>query len=521
MSDEITTSQEAEAQDNPVEAPVQETAQETAQEEVSFADMLAEQETTQVRPQVGQKVQGTVIEVTEDSVFVNIGAKIDGIMDRKDFVDSEGKIDVAVGDSIEAYITRANSQEIVLSRSMGGTGMAAIEQAKESGVPVDGRVLETCKGGYRVEVLGKTAFCPGSQMAPGNAESLIGTTIQFIITRVESRGRNIVVSHRALADRLREASLAKLLEDVREGDIVEGKVTRLAPFGAFVELVPGVEGMVHLSELSWSRIMKADEVVKTDDIVQAKILKISKEKSRDGNEHTRISLSIKAALGNPWDDVEHNLPPAGSIVEGKVMRLAPFGAFVEVCPGIEGLVHLSEMSWTRRVNRPEEVVKPGDVVQVKIKEINAESRRVSLSLRDAQADPWADVESRFPAGSTVQGTVESQSKFGVFVSLAPGITGLLPEAIMRATKTAAQFQKLEKDAPVTLEVQRVDATARRITLVPEGGVQNEQPREKKDGGERRGRKSGDQSWRQHQKTESAGGDNIMAQALQRAMQNKS
>ncbi len=310
MSDEITTSQEAEAQDNPVEAPVQETAQETAQEEVSFADMLAEQETTQVRPQVGQKVQGTVIEVTEDSVFVNIGAKIDGIMDRKDFVDSEGKIDVAVGDSIEAYITRANSQEIVLSRSMGGTGMAAIEQAKESGVPVDDRVLETCKGGYRVEVLGKTAFCPGSQMAPGNAESLIGTTIQFIITRVESRGRNIVVSHRALADRLREASLAKLLEDVREGDSAEGKGTRLAPFGAVVELVPGVEGMVHLSELSWSRIMKADEVVKTDDIVQAKILKISKEKSRDGNEHTRISLSIKAALRRHWDDVGHDLPPA-------------------------------------------------------------------------------------------------------------------------------------------------------------------------------------------------------------------
>ncbi|MDO5537321.1 MAG: S1 RNA-binding domain-containing protein [Desulfovibrionaceae bacterium] len=518
MSDEITTSQEV--TETPAEAP----AQEAAQEEVSFADLMAQQEAAQqVRVQVGQKVQGTVIEVTDDTVFVNIGAKIDGIMDRKDFLDSEGNMDIAAGDPIEAYITRANSQEIVLSRSMGGTGMAAIEQAKDSGVPVDGRVIETCKGGYHVEVLGKTAFCPGSQMAAGSAEALIGTTLQFIITRVESRGRNIVVSHRALADRQREANLARLLEDVREGDVIEGRVTRLAPFGAFVELVPGVEGMVHLSELSWSRIMKADEVVKVDDTVQAKILKISKEKGRDGNEHTRISLSIKAALGNPWDDVEHNLPAPGSIVEGKVMRLAPFGAFVEVCPGIEGLVHLSEMSWTKRVNRPEEILKPGDVVAVKIKEINAENRRVSLSLRDAQEDPWADVETKFPVGSIVEGTVESQSKFGLFVCLAPGITGLLPEAIMRATKTAAQFQKLEKDSPVTLEVQRVDAVARRITLVPEGAQQEQQPREKREGGERKGGKKGeDQSWRQHQKTEAAadGGLNLMAQALQKAMQNK-
>ena len=492
-------------------------------EEENFAAMFeaSQEENSQVRPQVGQKVTGKVIDLTDDSVFVNIGAKIDGVMDRKDWVDSDGAINLAVGDSVEAYVTRANSNEIVLSRSMGGTGMAAIEQAKESGVPVDGRVIESCKGGYHVEVLGKTAFCPGSQMAPGNAESLIGTTVQFIITRVESRGRNIVVSHRALADRIREASLAKLLEDVQEGDIIEGKVTRLAPFGAFVELVPGVEGMVHLSELSWSRIMKADEVVNTGDTVQAKILKISKEKGRDGNDHTRISLSIKAALGNPWDDVENNLPKAGTIVEGKVMRLAPFGAFVEVCPGIEGLVHLSEMSWTKRVNRPDEVVKPGDMVQVKIKEINAESHRVSLSLREAQDDPWADVETRFPAGSTVQGTVESQSKFGLFVCLAPGVTGLLPEAIMRATKTAAQFQKLEKDAPVTLEVQRVDPVARRITLVPEGGVPADQPREKKEGGERKGKKNEDQSWRQHQKSEDSSSDGtLMAQALQKAMQNK-
>ena len=329
----------------------------------NFADLLASQENSQVRVQAGQKVTGTVIEVTDDAVFVNVGVKIDGVMDRKDFIDNEGNLTVKAGDEIEAWVTRATSQEIVLAKSMNGAGMAAIEDAKENAIPVDGRVIESCKGGYHVEVLGKTAFCPGSQMAAGDADSVVGRTLQFLITRVESRGRNIVVSHRALLDREREANLEKFLAEVKEGDIVEGTVTRLAPFGAFAELAPAVEGMVHLSELSWSRVMKADEAVSEGQKIKVKVLKISKEKGRDGREHTRISLSLKDAMGNPWDDEASKLV-IGDVVEGKVVRLAPFGAFVEVLPGIEGLVHVSEMSWGRRVNKPEEVVKAGDVVNL-------------------------------------------------------------------------------------------------------------------------------------------------------------
>ena len=269
--------------------------------------------------------------------------------------------------------------------------------------------------------------------------------------------------------------------------------------------------------------MKADEVVKPGDTVQAKILKIGKEKGRDGNEHTRISLSIREAQGNPWDQIETIVAAPGSIVEGKVMRIAPFGAFVEIAPGIEGLVHLSEMSWTQRVNRADEIVQPGQVVRVKIKEINTENRRVSLSLRDAEGDPWADVETRFPVGSVVEGKVESQSRFGLFVTLAPGITGLLPEGIMRQSKTEQEYQKLEKDAPVTLEVQRVDPVARRITLVPEGmQPQPKEPRERKEKPSRKGGSSNN-DWHKHQKTEQdeAGSfSNTLAQALQRAQENK-
>ena len=491
----------------------------------NFAEMFkASQENAQGRVKQGDKVTGTVIDVTDDSVFVNVGVKIDGIMDRKDFIDNEGNLTVKVGDEVEAYVTKATSQEIVLSRSMNGAGMAAIENAKDAGIPVEGRVIDACKGGYHVEILGKIAFCPGSQMAAGEPESLPGQTFQFLITRVESRGRNIVVSHRALVDREREASLEKFLSEVKEGDIIEGKVTRLAPFGAFFEVAPAVEGMIHLSELSWSRVVKADEAVSVGQEVKVKLLKVSKEKGRDGREHTRISLSLKQAQGNPWDDAASKLV-IGDIVEGRVVRLAPFGAFVEVLPGIEGLVHISEMSWGRRVNKPEEVVKPGDTVKVKIKDVDLENHRVSLSMRDAEGDPWADVETRFPVGASVTGKVENHSKFGLFVTLAPGITGLLPEGVMRATKTAAQFQNLEKDAEVELEIQRVDPAARRITLAPKG-VEMPAPKEQEASsgkperkGGRPGREPEDNSWRQHQKSGSSN-NSVMFQALQEALKAK-
>ena len=258
--------------------------------------------------------------------------------------------------------------------------------------------------------------------------------------------------------------------------------------------------------------------------MKVKLLKVSKEKGRDGREHTRISLSLKQAQGNPWDDAASKLV-IGDIVEGRVVRLAPFGAFVEVLPGIEGLVHISEMSWGRRVNKPEEVVKPGDTVKVKIKDVNLENHRVSLSMRDAEGDPWADVETRFPVGASVTGKVENHSKFGLFVTLAPGITGLLPEGVMRATKTAAQFQNLEKDAEVELEIQRVDPAARRITLAPKG-VEMPAPKEKEASsgkperkGGRPGREPEDNSWRQHQKSGSSN-NSVMFQALQEALKAK-
>lgn len=481
----------------------------SAQEEgfEDFAAMLAAHGTSSGRLQPGQKVTGTVIAVTGDSVFVDVGIKVDGIMDRKDILDAEGKESAGPGDSVEAWVIAVSPQEIRLSRSMSGSGVAALEEARDAGLPVDGRVTAACKGGYSVEVLGKTAFCPGSQMdaaALGDAESLVGRSLQFLIIRVESRGRNIVVSRRALLEREREEQLDKLLESLSIGDTVEGRITRLATFGAFLELAPAVEGMIHLSELSWSRVSAADEVLSPGDLVRAKVLAISK----NDKGQVRISLSRKQAEGDPWLDASERLK-VGDVVQGKVMRLAPFGAFVEILPGIEGLVHISEMSWSKRINKPEEVLTPGESVSVKIKDVNADARRVSLSLRDAEGDPWQDAAQRFPVGSMVNGTVESRSQYGLFVTLAPGVTGLLPAGVIKNARNAGQYSKLDKGDAVTLMVQNIDSVAHRISLAPEGSEAASAV--------------DDKAWKQHAAAggaPSGAGINIMAQALQKAMQKK-
>ncbi len=479
----------------------------SAQEENAedFAAMLAAHEATAIRLQPGQKVKGTVITISGDNVFVDVGIKVDGVMERKDILDAEGKQSVGPGDSVEAWVIGVSSNEIRLSRSMSGSGVAALEEARDAALPVDGRITAVCKGGYTVEVLGKSAFCPGSQIGVPDVEdaaSLVGRGLQFLVTRVENHGRNIVVSHRALVDRERAEHLETLLDTLKIGDTVEGKITRLAPFGAFMELAPSVEGMIHLSELSWAHITAADEAVTPGDMVRAKVLSIAK----DDKGRVRISLSCKQVEGDPWAHVEERLT-TGAVVQGKVTRLAPFGAFIELLPGVEGLAHISELSWAKRVSKPEDVLTAGESVAVKIKDINLESRRITLSVRDAEGDPWQEAAQRFTVGTSVTGTVESKSRYGLFVTLAPGITGLLPAGVIK-TKAGAHYSDLDKGDAVTLVVQNLDSTAHRISLVPEGVEATPT--------------DDDKAWKQHARVGDARGSGmtLMAQALQNALKKK-
>ncbi len=447
-----------------------------------FASLLEAYGSPTQKLKPGQKIRASIIAITGENVFLDVGVKVDGIMDRKDVLDENGEVEVAIGDEVEVWVTSVSAQEIRLSR--GGSGVTALEDARDAGIPVSGKIIGTCKGGFNVEVLGKRAFCPSSQIGRASFEdpnSSVGQVLTFLVTRIESQGRNIVVSHRAFLERERKESMTKLLETVKEGDMVEGKITRLAPFGAFMEVAPSVEGMIHISELTWSRIGSSDEAVSEGDVIRAKVLSITE----DAKGNARISLSRKQSEGNPWANVEERLH-AGDIVSGKVVRLTSFGVFVEVLPGIDGLVHVSEMSWTKRVHKPQDHVAVGDIVQVKIKEISLDSHRLSLSMRDAESDPWSTVAEAFPVGCTVSGTVESQASFGYFVNVAPGVTGLLANASMRDAKDSKEFSKLEKGSSVTVKVVSVDLEKRRLGLGPVN-VNESQIAE-------------DTSWKEHTKT---------------------
>lgn len=462
-----------------------------------FASLFEESVTPGAHIEPGQKVEGAIIAISGDSAFLDIGMKQEGIMEKEDLPPDTG-----VGDKVTAYVISMNPGSIRLSRSMSGAGLAAIEDAMSNAIPVEGKIRALCKGGYQVELLGKTAFCPGSQMErlSGLAdEDLVGKQFAFLITRMENSGRNIVVSRRALLEKERNENLERILSSLKAGDVVEGKITRLAPYGAFMEIAPYVEGMIHISELSWSRIEQPDEAVSVGDVVRAKILEAGVDDKGKG----RISLSIKQADGDPWKDISGKFK-TGDIVNGKVRRLAPFGAFVEIAPGVEGLVHLSEMSWEKRVARAEEIVQPGEEILVKIKEINPDARRISLSIKDARDDPWQDAPELFPVGKKVEGIVESRSSYGYFISLKPGITGLLPLSALK--EAPPELKKLSPGDRVNLLIQNIDSTARRISLILSNNS-NDLAEE-------------DKSWREHASSQPDESMGVMAQAFKKAMQKK-
>jgi small subunit ribosomal protein S1 len=309
----------------------------------------------------------------------------------------------------------------------------------------------------------KTAFCPLSQIdirPVEEPESYVGETFRFLISRIEERGRNLVVSRRALLEKEQAESLEQLVSDHQPGDILEGKVTRLAPYGAFVEVAPGLEGLVHISEMSWSKALSPEEIVSPGDTVKVKLLNVVEE----GKKRGRIELSMKQTEADPWENVASKLE-AGSLVTGTVTRTAPFGVFVEIAPGVEGLVHISEMSYIKRVHKPEEEVSPGDRIPVMIKNVDTEAKRIALSMRDAEGDPWLGVSRRYAEGQVVEGMAENQEKFGLFVRIEPGVVGLVPTSkIERASDPA--LKRVKPGDSLQVAIESIDEARRRITLAP-------------------------------------------------------
>jgi small subunit ribosomal protein S1 len=442
--------------------------------EKSFAEMLdAYSPGSDAEVGIGDKIRGKIVSIGRDSVFVDTGAKIDGVVDKGELLDKNGQLSLQEGDILELYVVALSEEEIKLSKAVSGIGgLHMLREAYEKAVPVKGKILETCKGGLRVEVLQRKAFCPISQVDLIYVEDpadYVGKTFDFLISTFEENGKNIVISRRALLAREQEKARKAFYETLSVGNVMNGTVIRIMPFGIFVQLSEGVQGMVHVSELSWSKTAQPETMVKTADTVQVKVIRIEPDK-RPGL--LKIGLSMKQLSEDPWDSAGENFHEGEKLI-GTVTRCTHFGVFVEVAPGIEGLVHISEMSYKKRVLKPEDEVSVGETVSVLIREVDLEKRRLSLSIRDAEGDPWVDVSEKYAAGQALEGILEKKENFGYFITLEPGITGLLPKSNIRRLSEPAVVEKLKEGDLVPVLIESINPAERKITLAP-GNTADEQ-----------------------------------------------
>lgn len=353
----------------------------------SFADLL---EGTLVKPvkfTPGQKVDARIVKISTDSVFLDLGGKSEGYLDKKELLDKEGELTVKEGDVIQAYfLSRDNNEMRFTTRISGGdAGRFLLEEASRTGIPVEGVVEKEIKGGFEVKIAGGfRGFCPFSQMGlqrVGNAADLIGQHLQFRITQYGEKGRNIVLSNRVLVEEERQREREEQKKSLREGMKVTGTISSIQNFGAFVK-VGVVEGLIPISEIGWDRVENVGDRLQVGQEVEVIIMSLDWEKDR-------LSFSLRRALPDPWDNIEKDFPE-GSMHSGAVVRLTNFGAFIALAPGVDGLLHISKLGTGRRVNHPREVLTTGQTVEVKIDKIDKENKRLSLSM--AAADKSEDQE---------------------------------------------------------------------------------------------------------------------------------
>ncbi|NLL13194.1 MAG: S1 RNA-binding domain-containing protein [Fibrobacter sp.] len=409
---------------------------------------------------VGSKVSGTVSRIGSEFIFVDIGGKNEAMIKKVELTDENGEITVKEKDKITAYVVSNNDSETILSKSISGhsSPIQDLYDALNNKVPVQGKVTGVNIGGLNLKIMGHRAFCPISQIDVKFTEdvnSYLGKNLDVMITRITEGGRNIVVSRIPLLEEGLKTKLEELEKFAEQKKVIQGKISKITEFGLFVDL-GGLEGLVHISEVSWERAEKLDESFKVGQDVEVIVLKVEKKQQV---RNSKISLSIKQVFDNPWDSVSEKFS-VGQSVQGKVTRITNFGAFVELIPGVEGMVHVSEMSWIKRVHHPSEVVQEGNQVQVNILGIDEKKKSISLSLKDVSNDPWRDADYRFPVGSEITGTVAKKSRYGYFIDLAEGVTGLLVFANISSDKK----NSLNEGDSVKVIIESVDTENRRISL---------------------------------------------------------
>src|ERR671915_231375 len=411
----------------------------------------------------GEIVKSRVLDIRDNMVVLDIGFKSEGTVPREEFKDLP---DLKPGDEVEVLLEHLEDQEgsVVLSKKKADFMRVweRIRLAYENDQPVEGTLVKKIKGGVVVDLMGVDAFLPGSQIAlrrVPNIDELLGQKYEFKIIKLNKRRRNIVVSRRVILEVERAGKREKLMKELQKDQVRKGIVKNITDFGAFIDL-GGVDGLLHITDMSWGRISHPSELVHIGQELDVKILDIDWERER-------ISLGLKQLQPYPWKNVAAKYP-VGTRVQGKVVSITNFGAFVELEPGIDGLIHISDMSWTKRVQHPSEVVKKGDEVGVLILNVDAENKRISLGLKQAQEDPWLRIGETYPVGTELRGRVLRLMDKGVVVDVGKDIEGFVPISQLGIPDIHNPAEAIKEGQPVELKVLEVDPIHHRIVLAATG-----------------------------------------------------
>jgi len=371
--------------------------------------------------QFGEIVTGKVVQINAEWVMVDVGWKTEGYIPIRELKDDKGEITVAVGDETEVLIDRKDGNgNLILSKDKAAKIKVwdDIKNAFEQNTTIKGTVIEKVKGGLSVDI-GILAFLPGSQVdirPVRDLDKYRGQTLMFNILKYDRKRNNVVLSRRSILEQEREAQKKDALERIGVGNIVEGVIKNITDYGLFIDL-GGIDGLLHVSDISWGRITRPLNSFSKGDKITVKVLSLDREKER-------VSLGLKQLTENPWDTIVERYP-VGSIVKGKVVNLMNYGVFVELEPGVEGLIHISEMFWTREIKHPAKVLSHGEIVEVMILDINPNTRRISLGLKQTTPNPWESLKQKYPEGSIIKGVIKNITDFGAFVGIEDGIDGLI------------------------------------------------------------------------------------------------
>lgn len=424
----------------------------------AFLEMLAQYDPIKVDFTEGDILTGKVVSIGEKDVVVDIGFKSDGVVSKNEF---DGPI--AIGDDVDVFLERLEDRQgqPMLSRRRATElrRWQRIDEAFKNDEVIEGLIIRRIKGGMIVDLFGKEAFLPGSQIdvrPVRDFDAYLDKRMEFKIVKLNEQNGNVVVSHKALIEKDLENQRSRILDKMEPGQVLEGTVKNITDFGVFIDL-GGVDGLLHITDLSWGRVSHPSEVVELDQKIQVVVLDYDKDRHR-------ISLGMKQLQAHPWDQIAENFKESQD-VEGKVVSITDYGAFVELDKGIEGLVHISEMSWRQHIKHPTQMVSLGDDVKVKILSIDSENRKISLGMKQLEPDPWTEIEARFPAGTVTKGVVRNLTNFGVFVEIEAGVDGLVHVSDLSWTKKIRHpGEVVKKGDEIDVVVLDIDQQNRRLSL---------------------------------------------------------